>query len=117
MVHFDRAGEEGNLATSRVVPAKVCYSMVSSTLKIDAILPNSDFFATNRKTIGRRYPFVFFLSIGMVPMSLWIWTTEMTMWYWQNDLWTADKIEAFLGGGSVTNDSQISFSFGQVCFL
>ena len=52
----------------------------------------------------------------MVPMALWIWTTEMTMWYWQNaDLWTADKIEEFLGD-AVTNDDQISFSFGQVCF-
>ena len=116
MVHFDCAGEEGDLATWKAVPAKACYSMVSLTLKIDAILPNPDVFATNRNTIGHRYPFVFFLSIGMVPMSLWIWTTEMTMWYWQNDLWTADKIEDFLGD-ALTNDTQISFSFGQVCFF
>jgi len=39
------------------------------------------------------------------------------MWYWQNDLWTADKIEEFLARGSVTHDGQISFSFGQVCFF
>ena len=40
VARFDRAGEEGYLATWRAIPAKVCYNMVSSTLKIDVILPN-----------------------------------------------------------------------------
>ena len=42
VVHRDRAGEEGDLATRRTLPAKVCYSMVSSTPKICVILPNPD---------------------------------------------------------------------------
>jgi len=89
--------------------------MVSSTLKIDAILPNPDVFSMNRETIGRRYPFVFFISIGVVPISLWMWTTEMTMWFWQSDLSMVDGLMKFLGQ-TIINDSFISFSFGQVCF-
>jgi len=32
VARFDRAGKEGDLATRRAIPAKVCYNMVSSTL-------------------------------------------------------------------------------------
>ena len=52
----------------------------------------------NRKTISRRFPFVFFMSIGIVPMSIWIWTTEETLSF--SDF-----------------DNKLSFSFGQVRFL
>ena len=119
VAHRDRAGEEGDLATRRTISAKVCYSMVSSTLKINAILPNPNAFATNRKTIRRRYPFVFFLSIGVVPITSWIWTTELTVWFWAFYLW-----EKVTKAGSVSvedipdawiNDTNISPSFGQVC--
>ena len=45
------------MANWRVIPANVRYNMVSSTLKIDAILPNPDVFLANGETIGQRYPF------------------------------------------------------------
>ena len=101
VVRLDRAGKEGDLATWRAIPAKVCYSMVSSTLKVYAILPDPDVFSTNRRTIRRRYSFVFFISVEMVPMSFWIWTTEATLWIW---------------GFVSIYDTQLSFGFGQVCF-
>ena len=114
VVHRDRAGKEGNLATRRAIPAKVCHSMVSSTLNINAILPNPDAFTTNRKTIGRRYPFVFFMSIGVYPLTSWIWTTELTVWFWTYYLWTKAKNVGFVSIVFI-NETQISFSFGQVC--
>jgi len=117
VVHRDRAGEEGDLATRRAISAKFCYSMVSSTLVIDAILPNPDAFAMNRRTIRRRYPFVFFLSIGVVPITSWIWTTELTVWFWATYFYLKakkeGKTEDFLFPW--INDTEISPSFGQVC--
>jgi len=102
MVRFDRAGEEGDLATWRAIPAKICHSMVSSTLMINAIIPNSDVFATNRKTISRRYPFVFYMSIGAVPMILWIQTTELTL--------------SLRKDARILDNTELPIGFGQVCF-
>jgi len=51
--------------------------------------------STNRKTIGSRFPFVFFMSIGMFPMAVWISTAEITV----TDMGV---------------DGDFSFSFGQV---
>jgi hypothetical protein len=120
---FDRACEGGDLATWRTIQAKVRYSMVRSILKIGVILPNSDVFLTNRETIGRRYPFVFFMSIGMVPLSLWIWTIEMTLWFWAYT--TATNLRRFTHNHKLlwkvilepVGDTQISLSFGQVRIL
>ena len=55
----------------------------------------------DRKTIGRRYPFVFFMSIGIAPMSLWIWTIEAALNF---NFYESDT----------TMDTVFSFSFGQV---
>jgi len=117
VVYRDRAGEEGDLATWRAIPAKVCYSMVSPTLKINAILPNPDAFAANRKTIHRRYPFVFFLSIGVTPIASWIWTTELTVQLWASNSWDATMDLGFiwLFQNPGISDAEISPSFGQVC--
>ena len=114
VVRFDPAGEEGDLATWRAIPTKVCYSMVSWILKINGILPNPGAFSTNRRTIGRRYPFVFFMSIGMVPMSFWIWTTEMTLQVWPYYIWNKAGETGDFANGWI-NDTNLSFSFGQVC--
>ena len=117
VVHRDRAGEEGDLATWGAIPAKVCYSMVSSTLKINVILPNPDAFVTNRRTIHRRYPFVFFFSIGVAPIASWIWTTESTVQLWASNSWdvTMDLGFIWLFHNPWINDAEISPSFGQVC--
>ena len=78
VAHLNLFGEKGNLATRRAVPAKVCHSMVRSTLRTDTILPN-DVPQTNRETIGRRYPLVFFVSVGLAPMAFWVWMVESTL--------------------------------------
>ena len=101
VAHLDLAGEEGYLATWRKVLAKVSHSMVGSTLKADAIIPSPNVFSTNRNTIQRRYPFVFFLSVGIIPLSLWIWTTEATLWFLED---------------SPMPDTKVSGNFGQVFF-
>ena len=116
VVRRDRAEEEGDLAIRRAIPTKVCYSVVSATLKINVILPNPEAFATNRRTIRRRYPFVFFLSIGVVPITAWIWTTEMTVWIWASYLSLKAEKEGKTDNFTYPwiNDTSVSPSFGQV---
>ena len=103
MDRLDRSGEERDLAARRAVQAKVRHSMVRLALKNEMTLPNPNVFETNRKTIGRRFPFVFFMSIGIAPMSLWIWATE----------WSLEPTQP---SSSDINDNELSFSFGQVRF-
>ena len=102
MARLDRAGEEGDLATWRAIPTKVCHGLVRSTLKIGPILPNPDVFSMNRRTIARRNRLLFFVSVGEIPILAWMRVTETAMWS--------------LDDSVSINDAQISFSFGQVCF-
>ena len=44
MDYLNCAGEERDLATRRVIQAKVCHSLVKLTLKIDATLPDLGMF-------------------------------------------------------------------------
>ncbi|KAF9782943.1 hypothetical protein BJ322DRAFT_1073515 [Thelephora terrestris] len=59
-------------------------------------------FTTVLRTIERRFPFVFFMSVGIVPMSVWMWTIEST-------LLPRDDSEY-----AQVLDTQFSFSFGQI---
>jgi len=56
-------------------------------------------FATVWKTIGRRYPLVFLVSIGLIPMVFWQWMVESIVPANDSGLWDP------------------SFSFGQVLAL
>ena len=59
---------------------------------------------------------MFFLSIGVVPITLWIWTTELTVWFWAGYLYLKAVKEGKVDDSTFSwiNDTEISPSFGQV---
>ena len=58
---------------------------------------------------------MFFLSIGIIPMSFWIWMTEVTMWYLGHESWmVAGGLIVLKNGTDWFTDIPLSFGFGQV---